>query len=106
MSMLIWLIALMFPVSEKVRAHIYVYGRVQGVFYRQTAKEVADKLGVCGWIRNLRDGRVEALVEGPREAVMRMIEWAKQGPPLARVVKVEVFWEEYKGEYVGFEILD
>jgi acylphosphatase len=90
-------------VARFVRAHLYIYGRVQGVFYRQTAKEVAERHGLSGWVRNLRDGRVEMVVEGPSESVFKMIEWAKQGPPLARVDKVEVFWEEYTGEFTGFE---
>ena len=87
-----------------VRAHIYVYGRVQGVFFRSTMKEVADELGVKGWVRNLPDGRVEAVVEGPEDKVNEIIKWCHRGPPLARVTKVEVHWEEYKGEFKDFRI--
>ncbi|RLE60332.1 MAG: acylphosphatase [Thermoprotei archaeon] len=87
-----------------VRAHIFVSGIVQGVFFRATMREVARKYGVTGWVRNLPDGRVEAVLEGPEEAVKKVIEWAHRGPPLARVEKVEVKWEEYKGEFKDFNI--
>ncbi len=88
-----------------VRAHLYISGRVQGVFFRQSMREVATRLGVVGWVRNLSDGRVEAVLEGPREAVEKVIEWAKVGPPAARVERVEVKWEVYTGEFREFKIL-
>ena len=88
-----------------VRVHVFVSGLVQGVFFRQNAKRVADSLGLRGWVRNLRDGRVEAVIEGPEEKVAEMVEWMKRGPPLARVERVEVTYEEYKGEYKGFRII-
>jgi acylphosphatase len=87
-----------------VRVHVFVSGLVQGVFFRQNAKRVADSLGLRGWVRNLSDGRVEAVIEGPEEKVAEMIEWLKRGPPLARVERVEVIREEYKGEYRDFKI--
>ncbi len=86
------------------RAHIWVSGRVQGVFYRATAKEVADRLRLTGWVRNLPDGRVEAVVEGPEDAVKAFIDWCWEGPPLARVEDVEVVWEDPTGEFSGFKI--
>ncbi len=89
---------------EMVRAHLRIYGRVQGVFFRATMKEVADRLGVCGWVRNLPDGSVEAVVEGPRDRVEEIIRWAHRGPPAARVERVEVRWEPYRGEFRGFRI--
>ena len=89
---------------KMVRAHIFVSGYVQGVFFRSSMKEVADKYGVKGWVRNLPDGRVEAILEGPENAVNRVIEWARRGPPLADVEDVEVKWEEYKGEFEDFRI--
>lgn len=89
-----------------VRAHIYVRGKVQGVFFRQSMKEVATRNGVFGWVRNRSDGKtVEAVLEGPRDAVLRVIEWAKVGPPAARVEQVEIQWEEYRGEFKDFKIL-
>ncbi|RLE87769.1 MAG: acylphosphatase [Thermoprotei archaeon] len=87
-----------------VRAHIFVKGLVQGVGFRWSMRAVAKRLGVKGWVRNLPDGRVEAVLEGPEERVREVIEWARRGPPLAVVEDVEVRWEEYKGEYEDFEI--
>ncbi|MEM1569069.1 MAG: acylphosphatase [Pyrobaculum sp.] len=91
---------------EFVRAHLFVRGRVQGVFFRQSMREVASRNGVRGWVRNRSDGRtVEAVLEGPRDAVLKVVEWAKVGPPGARVEDVEVRWEEYRGEFNDFRIL-
>ncbi len=90
---------------EKVRAHIYVWGIVQGVFFRANMRRVARKNGVTGWVRNLPDGRtVEAVLEGPRDRVERVICWALRGPPLARVEGLKVDFEEYKGEFSDFTI--
>ena len=88
----------------KKRIHVFISGRVQGVFFRTTAKELADELGVTGWIRNLSDGRVEAVVEGEEDKLKEMIDFFKKGPPLARVDKVEIIEEEYKGEFNTFMI--
>lgn len=91
---------------EMARAHLFIRGKVQGVFFRQSMKEVATRNGVRGWVRNRSDGRtVEAVLEGPRDAVLKVIEWARVGPPGARVEDVEVTWEEYKGEFQDFRIL-
>ena len=87
-----------------VRAHLLISGRVQGVFFRATMQEEAEKLGVTGWVRNLPDGRVEAVVEGPEDKVKQLIEWAHHGPPAARVEKVEVTWQKPTGEYRAFTI--
>ena len=87
-----------------VRAHVYVAGRVQGVFFRWYTRDEAEKLGVKGWVRNLPDGRVEAVFEGEREAVERMIEFCRHGPPAAEVENVEVRWETPTGEHKGFKI--
>lgn len=89
----------------KARAHVYVSGIVQGVFFRSNTKRMADKLGVKGWVRNLPDGRVEAVFEGEKEAVTSMIEWCHKGPPDAIVENVDVKWEEYKGEFKDFRIV-
>jgi len=89
----------------KARAHVLISGKVQGVFYRVNTKRMADKLGVKGWIRNLPDGRVEAVFEGDEEAVKRLISWCWIGPPGAKVTNIEVEWEEYLGEYESFRVL-
>ena len=90
--------------TRLVRARIIVSGIVQGVFFRATMQEVARSLGVTGWVRNLPDGRVEAVAEGDEEAVKKLIEWAWRGPRLARVENVEVKWEDYRGEFRDFYI--
>jgi len=87
-----------------VRAHVYVSGRVQGVFFRENTRRLAQKMGVTGWVRNLPDGRVEAVFEGEKEAVRKMIEFCKRGPPAARVDDVEIIWEKPRGEFLDFEI--
>jgi acylphosphatase len=83
---------------------VFVSGRVQGVFFRYETRQQARRLGVTGWVRNLPDGRVEAIFEGEKEAVDFMIEFCRRGPPGARVEKVKVTWEPYKGEFEGFRI--
>ncbi|TET20725.1 acylphosphatase [Candidatus Bathyarchaeota archaeon] len=86
----------------KVRAHVFVSGRVQGVFFRYETKRLAIRFRVCGWVRNLFDDRVEAVFEGEKENVERLIEFCRRGPPGARVTGVAVVWEDYKGEFEGF----
>jgi len=87
----------------RVRAHVFISGRVQGVFFRESTKNNAEKLGVSGWVRNLSDGRVEAVFEGEERDVKRMLEWCRTGPKLAKVEKADIIWEAPKGEK-GFEI--
>lgn len=89
--------------SEKVRAHLYISGKVQGVFYRSTTYEEATLRGLSGWVRNTRDGGVEAVFEGEKTAVDEMIKWCYSGPPLAVVKDIKVQWERPKGER-GFHI--
>ncbi|MGB9761499.1 MAG: acylphosphatase [Caldimicrobium sp.] len=86
------------------RVRVLISGKVQGVFFRAYTKEEADKLGVKGWVRNLPDGRVEALFEGEDEAVNEMIKWCHKGSPSSKVTKVEVFEEPYVGEFKDFKI--
>ena len=80
-----------------VRERILVSGRVQGVYFRETCRRMAAEQGVAGWIRNLADGRVEAVFEGPEAAVHRLVEWARQGPEGARVADVAVQLEPPEG---------
>jgi acylphosphatase len=87
-----------------VRAHVFVSGRVQGVFFRSETKYEAKRRGVTGWVRNLPDGRVEAVFEGEEKSVKELIEFCKRGPPGARVSNVEVIWENYTGKFRDFEI--
>lgn len=89
----------------EVRAHVIISGKVQGVFFRAHTKSIADRLGVKGWVRNLPDGRVEAVFEGERDSVEEVIEWCWRGPPAARVTNVEVSWEKFKGDFSSFKII-
>lgn len=85
------------------RARVLVSGKVQGVFYRDTTKKEADRRGVRGWVRNLRDGRVEAVFEGPAEKVEEMVAWCRVGSPLSRPTFVERI-DEAEEPLVGFDI--
>ncbi len=89
---------------EAVRAHLIISGLVQGVFYRASARSVANKLGLKGWVKNRYDGKVEAMVEGDRGDVQKFINWCHQGPPGARVTSVEVEWSDATGEFKDFSI--
>ena len=80
-----------------IRRHVWVAGRVQGVWYRQSCARQAGESGVGGWVRNLSDGRVEAVFEGSPAAVEAMLAWCRIGPPHARVVDVEVQVEHPEG---------
>ena len=88
----------------KIRVHIFVSGRVQGVFFRDHTQRWASSLGLTGWVRNLNDGRVEAVVEGDRPKIEDLIAKLKHGPPMADVTNVVTNWEESKGEFGGFRI--
>ena len=80
------------------RAHVFVSGNVQGVFFRHETATRARSRNVNGWVRNLSDGRVEAVFEGQREAVESMIQWCHEGPRRADVSSVDVEWEDPQGE--------
>ena len=87
-----------------VKARVRIDGIVQGVFYRYSTQQKAQKLEVNGWVRNLRDGSVECLIEGDRDNVEALIRWCHHGPPGAHVEKVTTQWEEYTGDIQGFSI--
>lgn len=89
--------------SQKARAQILVSGLVQRVFYRSYTQQKARELELTGWVHNLPDGRVEAVFEGDRQNIEKMIEWAKIGSPSAQVNGVEIDWQEYKGEFNTFQ---
>ncbi|MBI2116113.1 MAG: acylphosphatase [candidate division NC10 bacterium] len=83
---------------DRVRAHVWVSGRVQGVCFRAYAEDEAAFRKVAGWIRNAPDGRVEAVFEGDRPSVEALIQWCHRGSPASRVTGVEVAWETPRGE--------
>nr|MDO8100743.1 acylphosphatase [Candidatus Njordarchaeota archaeon] len=89
----------------KVRARVLVEGEVQGVGFRSSVWSIARRLQLAGCVRNLADGRVEAIIEGERDKVENMVKWCNRGPSGAYVTNVKVEWQPYKGEYKEFEIL-
>ena len=88
----------------EARARVIISGIVQGVFFRYNTCNQAERFKVTGWAKNRWDGKVEALLEGEKEDVEKLIAWCHQGPPGAQVDKVEAKWEEYKGEFNSFSI--
>ena len=86
------------------RAHVFISGRVQGVWFRASTKDRADELSLRGWVRNLPDGKVEAVFEGDDRAVEEMVEWCRHGPPMARVDGIEISYEKPQGE-TSFRII-
>jgi acylphosphatase len=84
---------------KKRRVHVWITGRVQGVFFRAYTRDAAQLIGVAGWVRNLHDGRVEAVFEGEADKVEKMIEWCHEGSPMGRVDRVEVLEEVYTGDF-------
>jgi len=92
-------------VAVKARVHLYVTGRVQGVFFRAETADVANRLGLSGWVRNLSDGRVEALFEGEKDDVEEAVDFCRRGPPGAQVQDLDVKWEDWKGEHPDFRVV-
>ena len=90
--------------AEWKRVRVLVSGRVQGVWYRESARREAERLGVRGWVRNLEDGRVEALLEGPAGAVSSLVEWCRRGPPAAEVRELATSEEPALGDLAGFAV--
>jgi acylphosphatase len=84
--------------AETIRVHLLIAGRVQGVTFRESARELAERLGLAGWVRNRPDGRVEVVVEGAASAVEEAVAWCRAGPPGARVTDVETRREAPTGE--------
>jgi acylphosphatase len=91
-------------VAETVRRRVLVRGDVQGVFFRDSTRKEAESRGVAGWVRNCDDGSVEALFEGPADAVEAMVEWCRSGPSRADVEDMDVSLEEDPDGLEGFEV--
>lgn len=87
-----------------IRAHVFVAGKVQGVYFRQNTMRTARENGATGWVRNLDDGRVEAVIEGAEDVVRKVVEWCHQGPPASKVDDIQVKYEHYTGEFSDFAI--
>ena len=86
------------------RVHIFVNGRVQGVFFRQATKVIAIKNNVTGWVKNLDDGRVEILIEGDDKCIDSVIAWCDCGPANSRVDDIQINNENYLGSFENFEV--
>lgn len=91
--------------QDKLRAHVTIEGRVQGVFFRASTRDEARKQGVNGWVRNLANGDVEALFEGDKSSVTQMLAWCYKGSPYAVVHKVNVAYEPFVGDQDGFRVV-
>jgi acylphosphatase len=90
--------------SDQARVRLTLSGLVQGVAFRALAAQQAVRLGITGWVRNLPDGRVEALAEGDRPRVEAFTAWCRRGPPFARVDAVEESWEPHRGDLTSFDV--
>lgn len=90
--------------SDLERAHVRVSGQVQGVFFRDSTREKAEELGLAGWVKNLPDGKVEAVFEGPSESVREMVRWCEEGPRHASVEQVDADFESAGEDLEGFEV--
>lgn len=90
--------------TEKARSHVVISGRVQGVCFRMETKRVAESRGISGWVRNNRNGTVEAVFEGEKGNVASVVEWCRKGPSHSNVSRVDISEENYTGEFSGFDI--
>ena len=88
------------------QVHLFVRGRVQGVFFRASTQREAKRLGLTGWVKNRPDGGVEILAEGEEESLKDLIGWANRGPSAARVERVDVRWRGFVGDFFDFRIVD
>lgn len=91
--------------SIKKRVKIRVYGIVQGVFFRASTRDFAQKLGLRGTVRNVLDGSVEIIAEGDEEILKKLISYARTGPPPAKVYNIEINWEQSKDDLPSFRII-
>ena len=88
------------------RVHLFIKGRVQGVFFRAAAQREARRLGITGWVKNRNDGSVEIVAEGEEDSIKEIVGWSNHGPSAARVDNVDVRWRGYTGEFSEFAIVD
>ena len=90
---------------DNARVRLIIDGRVQGVWFRDSTRKEANTLGVFGWVKNRPDGAVEVLAEGSEDQVKKFVSWCHQGPPYARVTRVDETLEEWQGEFDSFDIV-
>jgi len=89
---------------SNIRAHLIISGKVQGVYFRKYTQEISIKNTVSGWVRNLKNGDVECILEGLPSNVEKVIEWCHIGPKNSRVDKIDINYETHTGEFQGFKI--
>ncbi|MBL7155453.1 MAG: acylphosphatase [Candidatus Portnoybacteria bacterium] len=89
---------------SKKQVILKIYGRVQGIFFRDSTRRKARKLGLTGWVRNESDRTVKVVAEGEKKKLEELIKWCYNGPIIARVEKIDVEWQEAAGQFEGFEI--
>lgn len=92
--------------KKMVQVKVRIYGQVQGVFFRHSAKREAERLGLVGWVKNNDDGSVEVLAQGPKDKLEEFVAWCKKGPPSASVEDVEVSWSRETDAFGSFEIIN
>ncbi len=90
---------------SKIRKHLIIEGRVQGVWFRESTRRQAVRLGVSGWVKNRPEGTVEALLEGPEDAVLRLVAWCGRGPSAASVTGIRETEEPWRGEFSSFDVV-
>jgi acylphosphatase len=90
----------------KSRSHIFVSGKVQGVFFRENTRKKAAEFGLNGFVRNLLNGKVEAVFEGEKEKIEKIIQWIKKNPETAQIKNIEINWQNYQGKFKKFEIIN
>jgi acylphosphatase len=90
---------------DNIRVRLIIEGRVQGVWFRESTRKEADRLGVQGWVRNRREGSVEVVAEGSEENVKKLVSWCHLGPPSARVTRVHETSEMFHGEFNSFDVV-
>ncbi|MBI3183602.1 MAG: acylphosphatase [Myxococcales bacterium] len=89
---------------ERKRVNLRIEGLVQGVWFRQSAKHEAERLGLVGWVRNLAGGEVEAVAEGPEMELEQFVAWCHKGPPAAQVAEVRLEWGPPSGSFTRFSV--
>ena len=90
---------------SNIRTRLIIEGRVQGVWFRDSTRREAVSLGICGWVKNRRDGAVEVMAEGSEDKVGKLTSWCHHGPPSAKVSRVKETREEWQGEFNSFDIV-
>jgi acylphosphatase len=92
-------------VLNNIRKHLIIEGLVQGVWFRESTRRKAVSLGVSGWVKNRTGGTVEALLEGPEDAVLKLVDWCRKGPSAASVTRIQETGEAWRGEFDSFDVV-